>query len=227
MWVLVIEDEARLADLLRRGLESEGFTVDTAYDGANGEDLARVNAYDVVIVDWRLPKRDGRTVVESLRSDGISMPIIMLTALDDVEHRVAGLNAGADDYLAKPFSFEELLARIRAITRRPPLAGQDNAITLGPLLMNIERRTVSVSGAEIVLRPKEYTLLEVLLRNPEAVLSRSIIAERVWGSVMYVSDNVIDVTVSGLRQKLRDAAGDLVALETVRGVGYRIRARDE
>jgi two-component system, OmpR family, copper resistance phosphate regulon response regulator CusR len=227
MWVLVIEDEARLADLLRRGLESEGFTVDTAYDGANGEDLARVNAYDVVIVDWRLPKRDGRTVVESLRSDGISMPIIMLTALDDVEHRVAGLNAGADDYLAKPFSFEELLARIRAITRRPPLAGQDNAITLGPLLMNIERRTVSVSGVEIVLRPKEYTLLEVLLRNPEAVLSRSIIAERVWGSVMYVSDNVIDVTVSGLRQKLRDAAGDLVALETVRGVGYRIRARDE
>ncbi len=227
MWVLLIEDEIRLADLLRRGLEAEGFTVDIAYDGSEGEDMARVNAYDALLVDWRLPKRDGRTLIESLRKDGLTVPIIMLTALEDVAHRIAGLDAGADDYLAKPFSFEELLARIRAVTRRPPLSTQDFTLILGPLLMNTERRTVSLDGTELTLRPKEFSFLEALLRNPEAVLSRSILAERVWGSAMYVSDNVIDVTVSSLRNKLRSAGGSRLELETVRGIGYRVRSNEE
>jgi len=178
-------------------------------------------------VDWRLPKRDGRTLIESLRKDGLTVPIIMLTALEDVAHRIAGLDAGADDYLAKPFSFEELLARIRAVTRRPPLSTQDFTLILGPLLMNTERRTVSLDGTELTLRPKEFSFLEALLRNPEAVLSRSILAERVWGSAMYVSDNVIDVTVSSLRNKLRSAGGSRLELETVRGIGYRVRSNEE
>jgi DNA-binding response OmpR family regulator len=227
MWILVIEDDERLADLLRRGLEAESYTVDVATDGEEGEDQARLNAYDALIVDWRLPKRTGRDLLESLRSDRITTPAIMLTALDDVEHRVAGLDAGADDYLAKPFSFEELLARLRAVTRRPPMAQQDRSLTLGPLVMNTERRSVTVSGESLNLRPKEYALLEVLIRNAGAVLSRSVLAERVWGSALYVSDNVIDVTVSGLRQKLRDADRARLQLETIRGVGYRLTDLDE
>jgi DNA-binding response OmpR family regulator len=227
MWILVIEDDERLADLLRRGLEAESYTVDVATDGEDGEDQARLNAYDALIVDWRLPKRTGRDLLESLRSDRITTPAIMLTALDDVEHRVAGLDAGADDYLAKPFSFEELLARLRAVTRRPPMAQQDRSLTLGPLVMNTERRSVTVSGESLNLRPKEYALLEVLIRNAGAVLSRSVLAERVWGSALYVSDNVIDVTVSGLRQKLRDADRARLQLETIRGVGYRLTDLDE
>jgi len=222
MWILVIEDDERLAGLLRRGLEAESFTVDLAADGIQGEDQARLNAYDALIVDWRLPGRDGRQLLEHLRSDDIRTPAIMLTALDDVEHRVAGLDAGADDYLAKPFSFEELLARLRAITRRPPMAQQGRTLTLGPLTMNTERRTVTVSGDPLNLRPKEYALLDVLMRSAGAVLSRSVLAERVWGSALYVSDNVIDVTVSGLRQKLRDSGEDRLLLETIRGVGYRL-----
>jgi DNA-binding response OmpR family regulator len=198
-----------------------------ATDGEGGEDQARLNAYDALIVDWRLPKRTGRDLLESLRSDRITTPAIMLTALDDVEHRVAGLDAGADDYLAKPFSFEELLARLRAVTRRPPMAQQDRTLTLGPLVMNTERRSVTVSGESLNLRPKEYALLEVLIRNAGAVLSRSVLAERVWGSALYVSDNVIDVTVSGLRQKLRDAGRARLQLETIHGVGYRLSGLDE
>lgn len=226
MWVLVIEDDERLADLLRRGLEAESFTVDIATDGEEGEDQARLNAYDALIVDWRLPRKSGRDLLENLRNDGVKTPAIMLTALDDVEHRVAGLDAGADDYLAKPFSFEELLARLRAVTRRPPMAQQDRTLAIGPLVMNTERRTVTVSGESLSLRPKEYALLEVLLRNAGSVLSRSVLAERVWGSALYVSDNVIDVTVSGLRQKLRDTDEGRLQLETMRGVGYRLTVAD-
>lgn len=222
MWILLIEDDKRLLDVLKRGLVAEGFSVDVAENGLDGEDLARANGYDALIVDWRLPGQDGRTVVANLRGDRIGVPIIMLTALDDVEHRVAGLDAGADDYLAKPFSFEELLARLRAITRRPPVTSLDRTLVFGPLVMNTERRAAILSGTELVLRPKEYVLLEVLLRNAGSVLSRTVIAERVWGSALFVSDNVIDVTVSGLRHKLGDAAEGKVTLDTVRGVGYRL-----
>lgn len=224
MWILVIEDDTRLASLLQRGLEAEGHQVDTAADGKEGETLARVNAYDLLIVDWRLPYQDGKTVIENLRADGFSFPVLMLTALDDIDHRVAGLDAGADDYLAKPFSFEELLARIRALHRRPPIAAHDQVLRLEGLTLHTERRQATLHGRELLLRPKEFALLTLFMHHPEAVLSRTIIAERVWGSALYVSDNVIDVTISGLRHKLQEAqpAPPAIELETIRGVGYRL-----
>lgn len=231
MWILLIEDERRLADSLRTGLQEEGFQVDVAPDGIEGESLALLNAYDALVVDWRLPGQDGKTLVEHVRSAGRKTPIIMLTALSDVEHRVAGLDAGADDYLPKPFKFEELLARLRAVMRRPPLAAQGEQLHLGPIELDARKRRVTYGGVQLDLRPKEFALLEDLLRHPDEVISRTVLAERVWGDAFFVSDNVIDVTVSGLRQKLseaRGAAGEgpAVQIETVRGVGYRLALLD-
>lgn len=231
MWILLIEDEARLAATVKRGLEEEGYTVDVTTDAVEGEAKALTNAYDAFVVDWRLPHGDGKTLIERLRAEGRREPVLMLTALDDVDHRVAGLEAGADDYLSKPFAFEELVARLRALHRRPPLVQQERVLQAGPLVMNTERRRVTLTGpgAEALfnLRPKEYALLELFLRHPEAVLSRTILAERVWGEALYVTDNALDVTISGLRQKLTDAqqvarTPAAPTVETVRGVGYRL-----
>lgn len=214
---------------LKAGLEEEGYTVDVACDGAEGETLALANAYDAAIVDWRLPRRDGKTVIAHVRAAGRDLPILMLTALGDVEHRVAGLDAGADDYLAKPFKFEELLARLRALLRRPPLTTQLDVFHVRGLELDTKRRQATLDGAELNLRPKEFALLEDFMRHPDEIISRTIIAERVWGGVSYVSDNVIDVTVSGLRQKLAAAQTastepQAMRIETVRGVGYRLVA---
>lgn len=226
MWILIIEDEARLARTLQEGLSEEGYTVDVAADGRTGEAMALANAYDALVVDWRLPGQDGKTVIERVRAAGRAYPILMLTALDDVEHRVAGLDAGADDYLPKPFVFEELLARLRALLRRPPLVAQQNRLQVGPVELDVRRRQVTVAGESLNLRPKEFALLELFLRDPEVAHARTVIAERVWGDPFYVSDNAIDVTISGLRQKLDEAqaaaAGPRVQVETVRGVGYRL-----
>ena len=226
MWILLIEDEKRLADSLKEGLQEDGYQVDVAPDGDTGEEMATTNAYDLLIVDWRLPGKDGKEVVEQVRQAARTMPIIMLTAMRDVEYRVAGLEAGADDYLTKPFKFEELLARIRALLRRPPLAAQQDVIQLGPVQLDARKRTAVYADQRLDLRPKEFALLEDLLRHPDEVISRTVLAERVWGDAFYVSDNVIDVTISGLRQKLSDAeaspAGHRVQIETVRGVGYRL-----
>ncbi len=229
MWLLLIEDEERLATSLKAGLEEEGYIVDVAADGIEGESMGLANAYDALIVDWRLPDRDGKTVIEHLRAARRPYPILMLTALDDVEHRVAGLDAGANDYLPKPFKFEELLARLRALLRRPPLATQEQVLRLGDLELDTRRREAILGSERLDLRPKEYALLEDLLRHPDEVLSRTVIAERVWGDPYYVSDNVIDVTISSLRQKLADAqpsvrGKQVLRIETVRGVGYRLVA---
>ena len=232
-WILLIEDEARLAASVQRGLEEEGFTVDHAADAAEGRRLGLANAYDVFIVDWRLPRGDGKALVEDLRAKGRREPVLMLTALGDLDHRVAGLGAGADDYLAKPFAFEELVARIRALLRRPPLQQQDRHLSIGALVLDGERHRVTLDGPGgtflLNLRPKEYALLELLLRRSGSVVSRTVIAERVWGDALYVSDNALDVTVSGLRQKLadaeREAQVEAPAVETVRGVGYRLAGR--
>lgn len=225
MWILLIEDEARLANSLKTGLEEEGHVVDVAEDGTEGQSMAMANAYDALVVDWRLPGRDGKSVVENVREAGRKYPILMLTALGDVEHRVQGLDAGADDYLPKPFKFEELLARLRALRRRPPLAAQEDVLREGVLEVDTKRRQAIMSGSRLDLRPKEYALLEDFMRHPQEVISRTVIAERVWGDPFYVSDNVIDVTVSGLRQKLADASDigvSQVRIETIRGVGYRL-----
>lgn len=230
MWILLIEDEQRLAQSLKTGLEEEGHLVDVAGDGASGQSMALANGYDALIVDWRLPGRDGKTVIENLRRAGRTYPILMLTALGDVEHRVEGLDAGADDYLPKPFKFEELLARLRALHRRPPLAAQQDVLRAGPLEVDTKRRRAVLGENRLGLRPKEYALLEDFLRHPEEVVSRTVIAERVWGDPFYVSDNVIDVTISGLRQKLADAQSQErqdVRIETIRGVGYRLVADAE
>ena len=233
MWILVIEDEKDLANSLKRGLAEEGYTVDVAADGQQGEALAATNDYDLLIVDWRLPKRDGKTLVRQLREQGKTYPILMLTALDGITHRVAGLDAGADDYLSKPFSFEELLARLRSLLRRVSRTAQDTWLQLGPLHMDTSRRQVTADGHPLVLRPKEYALLELFMRQPEVVFSRTVLAERVWGSTLYVSDHVLDVTISTLRKKLLDARADppqaaqqrCATIETIRGVGYRMVLR--
>lgn len=227
MWLLLIEDEERLAATLRTGLEEEGYVVDVANDGLEGETLALDNAYDALIVDWRLPGRDGKTVIEHLRDAGRVYPIIMLTALGDLEHKVTGLDAGADDYLPKPFKFEELLARLRALLRRPALSPAEPFLQFGPLRIDTRRREAMISGVSLDLRPKEYGILEDLARHPNEVISRTVLAERVWGDAFNVSDNVIDVTVSNLRHKLGDAqegtgSDPVVQVETVRGVGYRL-----
>lgn len=230
MWLLVIEDEARLASSLKTGLEEEGYIVDIASDGIEGEDLALSNAYNAIIVDWRLPKQTGKTVIERLRLAGREYPILMLTALGDLDHRVAGLDAGADDYLSKPFKFEELLARLRALLRRQPALQQDSLLRHGELEIETRKRLVTVCGAKLDLRPKEYSLLEDLLRHREDVISRSVIAERVWGDPFFVTDNAIDVTVSGLRHKLSEAQNSeqkKVVIETVHGVGYRLTISDQ
>jgi len=229
-WILLIEDEARLAASVKRGLEEEGFTVDLAADAREGEAKALANGYDAFVVDWRLPHGDGKSIVEALRADGRREPVLMLTALGDVGHRVAGLEAGADDYLPKPFAFEELVARLRALLRRPPLQQQEQMLRAGALTMDTASRRVILSGprAEALfnLRPKEHALLEFLLRSVGAVRSRTVIAERVWGDALYVTDSALDVTVSGLRQKLADASREAGVeapeVETVRGVGYRL-----
>ena len=235
MWILLIEDEARLAGSIRRGLEEEGYRVDVASDAEAGEERALENAYDAFVVDWRLPRGDGKTLVERIRAAGKDQPVLMLTALSDVEHRVAGLDAGADDYLPKPFAFEELVARLRALLRRPPLSDQERTVTVGPLTLDGERRKVTMVGpkgeAVLNLRPKEYAMLEVFMRSADAVLSRTVLAERVWGDALFVTDNALDVTVSGLRQRLADAektsgAEEAPGIETIRGVGYRLAPAD-
>ena len=235
MWVLLIEDEARLADSVRRGLEEEGYRVDVAGDAEAGERLALENGYDAFVVDWRLPKGDGKTLVERVRAAGKDQPVLMLTALADVEHRVQGLDAGADDYLPKPFAFEELVARLRALLRRPRLSDVERTVTVGPLVLDAERRRTTVAGprgeAVLTLRPKEYAMLEAFMRSADAALSRTVLAERVWGDALYVTDNALDVTVSGLRQRLDDAvkasgAADPPWIETLRGVGYRLVSGD-
>lgn len=229
MWILVIEDETRLADSLKEGFEREGYTVDVTGDGEKGEALALTNDYDLLIVDWRLPGRDGRSIVERIRAEGASVPVLMLTVLADVDHRIQGLEAGADDYVSKPFSFEELLARVRALLRRPPLDERQDRLEVGALEIDTRRREVRFGGEPVDLRPKEYGLLELCARNLEEVQSRTVIAERVWGDPFYVSDNTIDVTVSNLRSKLEEARSAVggskngsVNLETVRGTGYRL-----
>ena len=229
MRVLLVEDELRLARSIRAGLEEEGFQVDIEANGLDGEVRARSGLYDLLVVDWRLPGQDGPTLLAHLRADGIGLPALLLTALTTVESRVAGLDAGADDYLGKPFAFEELLARLRALLRRSSAAAGPLLVRHGALRLDLRRRTASLGGATLDLRPKEFALLERLASRATEVVSRSEIVDAVWGDP-FVSENALDVTVSGLRTRLAEAAstrpGDGVAeIETIRGVGYRLTAR--
>lgn len=224
MHLLLVEDQEDLARGLEIGLEKEGYTVDLAHDGVEGEMRALSATYDLLIVDWMLPRQDGLTLIERVRDAGMHCPILMLTALADVEDRVKGLDAGADDYLTKPFAFDELFARLRALQRRGERQGHSSMrLESGPLTIDRRSRKAFWKQDALDLRPKEYELLELLLRRADEAISRTVIAESVWGS-SFVTDDTINTTVSSVRKALRavDSAASGIEIETLRGIGYRL-----
>jgi two-component system OmpR family response regulator len=220
--VLVVEDEVKLAGLIRRGLREEGVLADVAITGEDALWMAEATAYDVLVLDLMLPGIDGFETCRRLRGDGVRTPILMLTARDAVEDRIAGLDTGADDYLAKPFDFGELLARLRALARRGP-AERAPLLRVGDLELDPAARRVSRAGVEIPLSTKEFQLLEVFMRHPGEVLTRYQLLEGAWDTEYEHRSNVIDVYVRYLREKI-DRPFGVDTLETVRGAGYRLRA---
>jgi two-component system OmpR family response regulator len=221
MRALVVEDGAKMAALLRRGLQEEGFAVDVASNGEDGSWLGVENEYDVILLDLMLPDVDGIEVCRRLRAADRWAPILMLTARDGVQDRVSGLDAGADDYLTKPFSFDELLARVRALLRRGP-SERPPVLSAGDVSLDPATRRVTRGGVEVELTPKEFALLELFLRHPGEALSRTRILEHVWDFAYEGDSNVVDVYVRYLREKLDRPFGRR-SIETVRGVGYRLR----
>jgi two-component system OmpR family response regulator len=221
MRALVIEDGSKLAALLRRGLLEEGYAVDVAGTGEDGAWLGVEHDYDVVVLDVMLPDTDGFEVCRRLRAAGRWSPILMLTARDGVQDRVAGLDAGADDYLTKPFSFDELFARLRALVRRGPNE-RPTLLSVGDLVLDPAAHRVMRGDVDIDLTPKEFALLELFLRHPGEALSRTRILEHVWDFAFDGDSNVVDVYVRYLREKVDRPFGRR-SIETVRGVGYRIR----
>jgi len=221
MRILVIEDEKKIADFIKRGLKEEGYAVDAAYDGAEGQFLAKTNSYDLILLDLMLPKIDGLTLCKSLKKEGITIPVIMLTAKDTVEDKVTGLDAGADDYITKPFVFEELLARVRAILRKK---GSKEAAKLEVegLKLDLITHRVTRQDKEIILTAKEYALLEYLMRNAGSIVTRTMISEHVWNADFDTFTNVIDVYINYLRNKI-DAKHSKKLIHTVRGRGYILK----
>ncbi len=220
MRVLVIEDELKIAAFIRKGLQEEYYAVDIAQDGEAGLECAVSVEYDLLILDISLPGLDGLSVCRELRRVGIDTPVLMLTARDTVDDRVTGLDSGADDYLVKPFSFKELLARMRALSRRPP-AVQDNVLQLADLQVDTMSHTVKRDSRPIELSPKEFSLLEFLLRHVNRVVTRTSIAEHVWDEEFYSESNVVDVYIRNLRRKIDDEY-PLKLIHTVRGLGYKM-----
>ena len=221
MRALVVEDGSKMAALLRRGLQEEGFAVDVAGTGEDGAWFGIENDYDVILLDVMLPDVDGFEVCRRLRAADRWAPILMLTARDGVQDRVAGLDAGADDYLSKPFSFDELFARVRALLRRGP-SERPPVLVAGDLVLDPATRRVTRGEGDIDLTPKEFALLELFLRHPGEVLSRTRILEHVWDFAYDGDSNVVDVYVRYLREKVDRPFGRR-SIETVRGVGYRLR----
>lgn len=223
MRVLVVEDERKIADFIRRGLTEQGYAVDVAHDGEEALGWPEVADFDVMLLDVMLPGRNGVEVCRTLRERGVRLPILMLTARDAVEDRVRGLDSGADDYLVKPFAFAELLARLRALTRREP-GMIAPLLEIGDLTLDTATREVSRGGKLIEMTTKEYAILEYLMRHPNQVLTRSMIAEHVWNYDFDNASNVIDVHIRNLRRKI-DHGSSTKLISTVRGAGYRISAR--
>ena len=219
--ILVIEDEERIADLLRRGLTFEGYKVLAAPDGPTGLSLARDQPPDLVVLDWMLPGMDGIEVCRRLRAAG-STPILMLTAKDSVPDRVTGLDAGADDYLVKPFAFDELLARLRALLRRSKPAGEAEVLKFADLSLDPAAREARRGDRRLELTAKEFDLLEMFARHPRQVLTRETIYDRIWGYDFGGESNIIEVYIRYLRQKT-EAGGEPRLIHTVRGVGYALR----
>ena len=223
MRALVVEDDATIAEFVGRGLREAGFTVDHEADGESGLRAALHSAYDVAIVDVMLPQRDGLSLIDELRRRNVTTPVLILSARRSVDDRVRGLQAGGDDYLTKPFAFAELLARVQALLRRSSQPAPTTTLAFEDLEMDLLSRRVTRAGQPVDLRPREFTLLEYLLRHPGRVVSKTMILSHVWGYQFDPQTNVVDVLVSRLRDKI-DRPFDRKLLQTVRGVGYVLRA---
>jgi DNA-binding response OmpR family regulator len=224
MKILVVEDDRKVAGFIEQGLREEGYAVDVAPDGDAATMMAHVYEYDVVVLDVMLPKKTGLQVAAELRREGRKTPILMLTARDATEDVVRGLDAGADDYLTKPFKFDELLARVRALVRRGG-AGRTELLNYGTIELDRLKHKAKANGKKLDLTPKEFQLLEHFLLRPEEVVRRTELLEKVWDLHFDPESNVVDVHVGNLRRKLRDVAG-VDVLQTVRGVGFRLQSPD-
>lgn len=225
MRILVVEDEARLARLISRVLKEEGYAAETAFDGRSAMKLSLAESFDLLIVDWMLPDLDGIEVVKRLRAAEVDVPVLMLTARTQIEDRVEGLDAGADDYLPKPFAFPELLARIRVLSRwQSEKRKTDETLAAGDVTLDPSRHAVWRDGERVELSAREFALLAALIRRPGQVFSRSVLLDTVWGSSRELYDNVVDLYVSYLRKKL-DRKGEASRIRTVRGVGYTFDPR--
>lgn len=220
MRILVVEDEKKVAAFIKRGLEQESYAVDLASDGEDGCYFALMNSYDAIILDIMLPKKSGLEALKEIKEAGVKSPVLLLTARDTVDDRVKGLNLGADDYLTKPFAFEELLARVRVLLRRGGSSPQ--ALKFADLSLDPATRKARRGGVEVELTVKEYALLEYLLRNPDRVLTRTLIAEHVWDQSFESETNVVDVYINHLRSKI-DKDFSVKLIHTIRGVGYVLK----
>ncbi len=223
MRILVVEDNSKMVRFIRQGLEEQGYAVDLASTGEDGEHLAATQPCDLIILDVMLPDQDGIQTCKHLRRRGVKVPILMLTALSTTSDKVHGLDAGADDYLTKPFEFDELVARVRALLRRGQ-AQEASVLKYAELEMDLLARTLTRSGRKIKLTAKEFALLECFIRNPDRVLTRTMIGERVWDMNFDSDSNVIDVYVGMLRRKI-DRDADKRLLHTVKGAGYMLSQR--
>lgn len=221
MRILVVEDEKYLADTIKRGLTEESYSVDIAYDGKEGQYMAEITPYDLVILDIMLPKKDGISVCRELRLKKINTPILILTAKDRIEDKVEGLDSGADDYLVKPFAFSELLARVRALFRREALT-KSPRLQVGNLVVDTLTREVWRKEKKVELTTKEYALLEYFMYHPNMVITRTMLIEKVWDYDFEGMSNIIDVYIRRLRLRL-DEEGEESIIETVRGAGYRLK----
>ncbi|HSX00181.1 MAG TPA: response regulator transcription factor [Patescibacteria group bacterium] len=217
MRILVVEDEEKIAKSLEKGLTAEGYIIDVAADGDTAETLVDANDYDLVLLDWMIPgQHDGPALVQAWRGDGMQVPILMLTARTTIGDRVQGLDAGADDYLPKPFSFDELLARVRALLRRPQ-AHNGNMFTSGSLTLDIVGKEAAVGDAQVHLTAKEFQLLEYLLRHKGEVVSKDQLLDHVWADEARVQHNTVETFVANLRKKIGESI-----IQTVRGHGYKV-----
>lgn len=221
MRILVVEDNEDLANSIKRGLEKEGYSVQLAFDGDKGLDMALEGNYDCIVLDVLLPGVDGFEFVQTLRETGVQTTVLMLTALDSVDDKITGLSSGADDYLTKPFDFRELLARVQSLIRRSHLL-RGEVLSFKDIQLNCRTRKVTVKGVEVKLTRREFDLLELFMRDPNVVFSREEILKRVWGNERETTSNVVDVYVLYLRSKLKPFGYDKF-LETVPGIGYRLK----
>ncbi len=221
MRVLIVEDECKISAYVKRGLEEQGYAVDAAYTGREALDWAETVTFDLIVLDILLPEMNGLDVCRELRQRGLRTPVLMLTARDAVDDRVGGLDAGADDYLVKPFALKELLARLRALTRRAADAPKSPVLEIADLTLDTLTHRVKRGDKSIELTAKEYAVLECLMREPGRVLTRTLIAEHVWNYDVYNQSNVVDVYIRNLRRKIDDGFG-VKLIHTIRGAGYRL-----